>query len=99
MRFIKIAKADAWSAWLQLLQLVYNPRVQKADTNTDSNNAENDLIDVDIFDDTEQNIFDETIYTAFKCFNLMIKHVHSCTSLDVDSKEKIISKYYDLKKL
>lgn len=100
LRFIKIAKDEAWSEWLKLLQLVYNPHVQEPeDTAETVNHSENNLIDVEIFDDTEPNIFDETIYTAHKCFNFMLKNMNGCPSMDLDYKEKILAGYVALKDL
>lgn len=98
-RFIEISKDEAWSAWLQLLRMVHNPQTQEAEQNMDPKNDANNLIDVEIFDDTEANIFDETIYTAYKCFNFMLKNMNNCTTLDARSKEKIISEYSNLKEL
>lgn len=98
-RFSKMAKSESWSAWVHLLRLVYNSCPQEAEQNLDSNTASNNLIDVEIFDDTEPNIFDETIYTAYNCYNYMVKNMNNCSSLDVDSKEKICSEYSALKNL
>lgn len=99
-RFSEIGNGESWSAWLQLLRLVYNPCAQDAEQqNADPSNAPKNLIDVDIFDDTEPNIFEETNYTAHNCLNYMIKNLNSCTSLDVDSKDKIISEYSALRNL
>lgn len=97
-RFNEIGKSGAWSAWLQLLRLVYNPCTQTTEQNTNSNNAANNLIDVEIFDDTEPNIFDETIYTAYNCYNYMVKNMNS-SSLNADSKENICLEYSAVKNL
>lgn len=96
-RFSKMTKNEAWSAWLQLLRLVYNPCAQDTEQIVNSNDETNNLIDVEIFDDTEPNIFDETIYTAYNCFNYVVKNMKNCASLDADSKEKIFSEYSALK--
>lgn len=100
-RFIKIVEGEAWSAWLQLLRLIHNPCAQEAEQDVvDPNNAAaNNLIDVEIFDDTEPNIFEETIYTEYNCFHFMVKNMNSCTSLDAKSREKILSEYSNLKDL
>lgn len=98
-RFIEMSEDEAWSAWLHLLRSVYSPQIQEAEQNTNAKNAANNLIDVEIFDDTEANIFDETIYTAYRCFNFMLRNMNNCTSLDAQRKEKILSEYSNLKKL
>lgn len=99
-RFSEIVKGEAWSAWLQLLRiLVYNPSAQETEQNINPNNATNNLIDVEIFDDTEPNIFDETIYTAYNCFNYMVKNLNNCTSVDVDKRDKIFLEFSALKNL
>lgn len=98
-RFIQINKNEAWSAWLQLLRLVYNPGTQEVKQNADPNNSADSLIDVEIFDDTEPNIFDEPIYTASKCFRFMLKNMKNCTSLEATTKEKVIAEYSILNEL
>lgn len=95
-RFSKMVNGEKWSAWLQLLRLVRNPRAQEADQ---ANSSANNLIDVEIFDDTQPNIFDESIYTEYKCFQFMLKNMNNCPSLDADSKERILSEYSNLKNL
>lgn len=100
-RFSKLAKGDAWSAWLQLLRLLYKLGTEDTELNVDSNDTADNSVEivVEIFDDTEPNILDETVYTAFKCYNYMVKHMNNCASLDVDIKEKILLDYSNLKKL
>lgn len=95
MRFIKVAGNEAWSKWLQLLRMMYDPVAAKDKGNIDGDDDHN-LIDVDIFDDTEPNTFDETVYTCYKCFKFLLKHVNQST---IDQKEQILSKFSTLQNL
>lgn len=96
-KFIEITNSEeAWSAWLQLLRSIYNPSTQEVNESAESTNT---LIDVEIFDDTDPNIFDEPIYTAYKCFCFMLKNMNKCTSLDETTKQNIIAEYSELKEL
>lgn len=99
-KFIEIAKHDAWSKWLDLLRLVHAPLKENDTGNITSNGSDEDshLVDVDIFDDTEPNTFDETVYTNYKCYKFLIKHIGAAT-LDVSQKEKILSEFSSLKNL
>lgn len=77
IRFVTVAKEKTWSKWLQLLRLIYDPSRDKDGDLIKAGGGDEDknLIDVDIFDDTEPNTFDETVYTSYKCYNYMIKYV------------------------
>lgn len=103
-RFGEIGEGETWSAWLQLLRLVYYPRGRDPEQQSSGpTNAANSLmeiimIDVEIFDDTEPNTFGESNYTAYNCFNYMVKNMNDCASLDMDSKEKIYSEFPILRK-
>lgn len=97
-KFIDVTKENAWSKWLDLLQLIHSPLTENQTTqNVDVNEDEN-LIDVDIFDDTEPNTFDETIYTSYKCFNYLQKHINA-TTLDSTIKKEILSKFITLQNI
>lgn len=100
-RFVNIAKEEAWSKWLRLLRLVCDPLTSiDNDNNAEANgsNEDNNLIDVDIFDDTEPNTFDETVYTSYKCYKFLVKHIDR-TMLGADKKEKILSEFVTLQSL
>lgn len=98
IRFVTIAKEEAWSKWLRLLQLIYDPSTDKDGDidNADGSNVDNNLIDVEIFDDTEPNTFDETVYTSYKCYNYMIKYIEK---LDVQNKTEILTRFAALENL
>lgn len=91
-KFVKIDNKSAWSKWLDLLRLVYKPLQSNEDDNANENgNTENSLVDVDIFDDSEPNMFDETIYTSYKCYNFMIRRMENSTE-----KENILIEFATL---
>lgn len=99
-RFIEIAQTEAWSKWHDLLQLVYSPLADESDERPEanSNDEESHLVDVDIFDDTEPNTFDETIYTSHKCYIFMMKHVESAP-IGESEKNEIRSKFTALQNI
>lgn len=85
--FTHISKAGAWSNWLDLLRLVYSPlTVGKVESNQDESN----LVDVDIFDDSEPNTFDETIYTSYKCYTFLMKQIEKSTLTDAEKEQIFI---------
>lgn len=92
-KFLEVANDDAWSKWLDLLRRVHSPLNSESDEITDIDG--NNLVDVDIFDDTEPNTFDETIYTSHKCYNFMTKHIDNAP-LDTSEKDKIRSEFASL---
>lgn len=93
-RFVTIGKDEDGSilAWLRLLQLIYDPTIESDGESVETNETQNvnNLIDVDIFDDTEPNTFDETIFTSLKCYQFLIKHVEKSK---LDTKPEFLSKY------
>lgn len=99
-KFLEVAQTEAWSKWYDLLQLVYNPLKDESDEKpeTNSNNDNNHLVDVDIFDDTEANTFDETIFTSHKCYIIMMKHIENAT-IDPIKKDEIRSKFTSLQNI
>lgn len=98
MRFVGVAEEEAWSRWLHLLRLIYDPATEKGDGNIGAggDTADKNLIDVDIFDDTEPNTFEETVYTSYKCFNFLLKHASQMAG---DKKEEILSEFSTLQHL
>ncbi|XP_031638647.1 thyroid adenoma-associated protein homolog [Contarinia nasturtii] len=97
-KFIEFAKKEAWSKWLDLLRLIYKPLAGNADENVDGDSNEDNLIDVDIFDDTEANTFDETIYTSYKCYNFVVKHINNAP-LDSVKKQEILTEFATLQNI
>lgn len=95
VRFIESAKGEAWKRWLQLLRLIYDPQTNK-DEEANGCNEDSNLIDVEIFDDTDPNTFDETIYTAYKCYNLIIQNFNE-VALDANQKQLILDDFPTLK--
>lgn len=97
-RFVKSAGVETYSKWLQLLRLIYDPLSEKDQESIDAggDNADNNLIDVDIFDDTEANTFDETIFTCYKCYNFMLKHIEHIAR---EEKEQILCEFSTLQNL
>lgn len=95
-RFSKISSTDAWSNWYDLLHLVYTSSTEKVDEKIETNNDDNHLIDVDIFDDTEPNTFDESIYTSYKCYTFLVKHIKNSTLTDA-RKEEIFVEFENLR--
>lgn len=99
-KLIKIAKEDAALKWLHLLRMIYAPlsETKKEQAEANGSDENTNLIDVDIFDDTEPNTFDETVYTSHKCYNFMIGHLDNVT-LDAKKKEEILSEFSTLQNL
>lgn len=99
-KFVEIAQTEAWSKWYDLLQLVYSPLKDDSDEKpeTNSNSEDSHLIDVDIFDDTEANTFDETVYTSHKCYIFMMKHIENAT-IDPAKKDEIRSQFTSLQNI
>lgn len=99
-KFAELAKYDAWSKWLDLLRLIHGPSSDNnvESCNTNGNVEDDNLVDVDIFDDTEPNTFDETIYTSYKCYNYLTKQVEIAT-LDSANKQEILSEFKDLQNI
>lgn len=99
-KFIEMSESDAWSKWLDLLRLVNAPLKENGPGNTELNGSTEDshLVDVDIFDDTEPNTFDETAYTSYKCYGFLIKHINAAT-FDIIQKDKILAEFLNLKNL
>lgn len=95
-----IEMSNAWSKWLDLLRSVYAPLKENEAANTELNESTEDshLVDVDIFDDTEPNTFDETAYTSYKCYEFLIKHINAAT-FDTIQKDKILAEFLNLKNL
>lgn len=93
-KFVQIAEKDVWSNWLNLLRLVFAPVVRNQDENTaaTSDNNEDNLVDVEIFDDSDANTFDETIYTSYKCYTFLVKHINDA-QLNVNQKQRILSEF------
>lgn len=96
-KFIDLAKENASQKWMDLLRLIYAPLKENAAKNIDSN-EDSQLIDVDIFDDTEPNTFDETAYTCHKCYVFLIKHIDA-TELDSSHKDTILAEFSSLRNL
>lgn len=103
-KFNELAPKEAWSKWLDLLRRIQKPLAENAggdadaDDNDDDSNEDNNLIDVDIFDDTEPNTFDETIYTSYKCYNFLEENINSAV-LDVKQKLAILTEFETLKNI
>lgn len=99
-RFHGIANEMAWSKWLDLLRLVYaslrEDNDQKSGLNGDCDDST--LIDVEIFDDSEQKSFDETAYTSYKCYTFLVKCVNAST-LNIAEREKILSEFPNLQNI
>lgn len=93
-RFVQIAENNVWSNWLDLLRLVFAPVVKNQEENTAANDSSNDnnLVDVEIFDESDANTFGETIYTSYKCYTFMVKHINGA-QLDVNQKQEILSEF------
>lgn len=92
-KFVHLAGNDVWSKWLDLLRLVFEPLAKKQQDNVNVNDS--NLVDVEIFDDTDPNTFDETIYTSYKCYNYLVKYINDA-KLNLIEKEKILSEFTTL---
>lgn len=90
-KFLQIAKNDTWLKWLDLLRLVsallYDKHIENADDSDNKN-----FVEVEIFDDTDPNTFDETIYTSFKCYTFLVKHINAA-NLNSIEKQDILSEF------
>ena len=93
-KFVQIAENNVWSNWLDLLRLVFAPVVKNQAENTAANSSSNgdNLVDVEIFDDSDANTFEETIYTSHKCYTFMVKHIND-SQLNVNQKQEILSEF------
>lgn len=96
--FVEVTNVETYSLWLQLLRLIYYPMTQNSQESivAGGGKMDNNLIDVDIFDDTEPNTFDETVFTCYKCLNNMLKHIDRTAT---DTKEQILSEFSTLNNL
>ncbi|XP_055295122.1 thyroid adenoma-associated protein homolog [Sitodiplosis mosellana] len=97
-KFVQIARNDVWSKWLDLLRLVFAPLGKKQEDSANDDNNEDNLIDVEIFDDSEPNTFDEAIYSSHKCYTYMVKHINS-VQMNPDQKLAILSEFSPLQNL
>lgn len=97
-KLVEVAKEEAWLKWLNLLRLMHSPSTENEDENVAVNGSSEPLVDVDIFDDTVPNTFGETIYTSYKCYKFLLKHINA-TTLDSAKKEAILSQFSALQNI
>lgn len=87
--------------WLDLLRLIYKRFSENDKENVDVNGRTKDnyLIDVDIFDDTEPNTFDETMYTCHKSYNFLVEHINNDSVFDSVKKQEILAEFETLQNI
>lgn len=95
-KFTSFGEDSTLLNWLKLLRRVYMPLSENSpiDRNDVGTNGDcSHLIDVDIFEASEPNTFDETIYTNYKCYQYLIKYIECAAD-----KEKTLVEFPLLKK-
>lgn len=82
----KIGKKSACTNWIKLMQRI----ISKDDSmNCSSRNEDNDdLVDIDLFNTSVSNAFEEPIYTLHKCFVYLDKYIE-----DQQNRKDILSKF------
>lgn len=98
--FVAIDAQSAWTLWRQLLRKFELSK--EIDTNGDCGRAANEESASnleDIFDANEANIFGETLFACFKCYEYLLGRIDSATNLNDEEKcslKEAVSKEFSM---
>lgn len=74
--FYKAGKKSAYTNWIKLLQTI-TIDADSMNNRSDENDDTHDFVDMDLFEISEPNAFEEPIYTLYKCFVHLDKYIEN----------------------
>lgn len=85
--FQSVCSKNCWSLWLDLIKMIQSTireSVKHLDDGKDDVNCAE--IDVDIFEANEVNMFGETNYVIYKCYNFLMLQIETSDDISLDEK-------------
>lgn len=87
-QFRRIDQRQPWTLWRDLLRKFRLSAESSADDNENDADEPAGVLE-EIFDANEANVFGETLFACFKCYQYLLRHIDSDHELNVEDRNRL----------